>query len=262
MVHGFSDHCNNFNLFFPLLAARGVEVFGFDQRGFGRSVKSKRQRGLTGPTSQIMADISSVIRRFLPSFPAQSATRPDHVPLFLTGHSMGGGEVIYHASKFPSSEIRGYLSMSPWITLSPGMAPSRLEVAAGRIAMRIMPHFQVVQPVKGDLLSHDPKVSENARFDELCHDTFTLEAADGCLSRGEEISSGKCVVRTADGVTSFWLGHGTEDGICAYSGAKHWFENYCEVDDKELKTYDGWFHVSECLTDLSIIVTCARTYPL
>jgi len=32
-LHGFSDHCNTCNPFFPILASRGVEVFGLDQRG-------------------------------------------------------------------------------------------------------------------------------------------------------------------------------------------------------------------------------------
>lgn len=32
-LHGFSDHCNTCNPFFPILASRGIEVYGLDQRG-------------------------------------------------------------------------------------------------------------------------------------------------------------------------------------------------------------------------------------
>ncbi|KAL9604856.1 MAG: hypothetical protein Q9219_000304 [cf. Caloplaca sp. 3 TL-2023] len=38
-VHGFSDHCNAYHELFPTLASRRIVVHGFDQRGWGRSVK-------------------------------------------------------------------------------------------------------------------------------------------------------------------------------------------------------------------------------
>ena len=53
-LHGFSDHVNRFLEFFSVLASQGIEVHGFDQRGWGRSVHSKAERGLTGPTSTVM----------------------------------------------------------------------------------------------------------------------------------------------------------------------------------------------------------------
>ena len=53
-LHGFSDHINRFSDFFSVLASQGIESHGFDQRGWGRSVRSKADRGLTGPTSTVM----------------------------------------------------------------------------------------------------------------------------------------------------------------------------------------------------------------
>ncbi|KAI4103556.1 MAG: hypothetical protein L6R37_003773 [Teloschistes peruensis] len=83
-IHGFSDHCNAYNGLFPTLAGRGILVHAFDQRGWGRSVTKVAERGLTGPTSQVLDDISSVLKGQLPT----------NVPLFLMGHSMGGGQVL------------------------------------------------------------------------------------------------------------------------------------------------------------------------
>lgn len=127
VLHGFSDHCNDFEPLFPLLAAKGIEIFGVDQRGWGRSVKSAKERGRTGGSDQVLLDITSYVRRYLPSFPKHSSTRPDNVPLFLFGHSMGGAEVIYHASKFPSSDVRGYIASASWIKLGREMQPSTLR---------------------------------------------------------------------------------------------------------------------------------------
>ena len=34
-VHGFAEHIGRYAHFHPLIAARGIAVFAFDQRGFG-----------------------------------------------------------------------------------------------------------------------------------------------------------------------------------------------------------------------------------
>lgn len=245
VLHGFSDHCNDFIPLFPLLAAKGIEIFGVDQRGWGRSVKSAKERGRTGGSDQVMADINSYLRRYLPSFPQASTTKPDAIPLFLFGHSMGGGEVIYHASKFPSSEIRGYLASASWIKLSPEMQPSSVLVAGGRFIKRFAPNFQMKQPVHPEWLSHDPEVVRTAKLDELCHDMATMAQADGALSRGDAIYTGKARVSSKQGVRSFFVCHGTADKICDYDGSLQFYNKYCDVGDKELKTYEGWMHKRE-----------------
>lgn len=83
-VHGFSDHCNAYQDLFLSLALSRIEVHAFDQRGWGRSVKTISERGLTGPTSQVLDDITSILKSQLPT----------NIPLFLMGHSMGGAEVL------------------------------------------------------------------------------------------------------------------------------------------------------------------------
>jgi len=244
-LHGFSDHCNDFIPLFPLLAARDIEVFGIDQRGWGRSVKSAKERGRTGGSDQVMADINSYVRRYLPSFPGLSTTRPDNIPLYLMGHSMGGGEVIYHASKFPSSDIRGYLASASWIKLGKEMQPSTLLEAGGRFLNKFAPNFQMKQPVRPEWLSHDPEVVKAAKLDELCHDMATMAQAVGAVSRGNEIYTGKARVSGKQGVRSFFVCHGTGDRICDYDGSLQFYNKYCDVEDKELKTYEGWMHKCE-----------------
>lgn len=62
MIHGFSDHINVYNPFFPKLAERGIEVIGWDQRGWGRSPKTKKEYGLTGNTERVIADIIALLK--------------------------------------------------------------------------------------------------------------------------------------------------------------------------------------------------------
>ncbi|KAL2163170.1 hypothetical protein VTH06DRAFT_7006, partial [Thermothelomyces fergusii] len=85
--HGFSDHINRYQAFFSALAGRGIAVHGVDQRGWGRSVKKPSDRGLTGPTSRVLADMAAFITAHLPASPADP-------PAFVMGHSMGGGQVL------------------------------------------------------------------------------------------------------------------------------------------------------------------------
>lgn len=126
------------------MASHGIEVFGVDQRGWGRSVKSPKQKGLTGPTARVLGDISGFVDKFIPAPGAGGSTE---VPLFLMGHSMGGGETICFAAdpkyQHQHSYIRGYLLASPWIRLHPSTAPWNITVAAGRIAAKLLPKFQL-----------------------------------------------------------------------------------------------------------------------
>jgi len=102
----------------------------------------------------VMSDVSAYLRKFLPAFPEASSTPSDGVPTFLVGHSMGGQAVIYHAAQHPSSAVRGYIAMAPWIRLPSDVAPNKLTVISGQFAARFMPNFQVKQVVRAEMLSH------------------------------------------------------------------------------------------------------------
>lgn len=112
----------------------------FDQRGWGRSVQTRSQKGLTGHTTTVLNDMSSVVESLLATAASMS------VPFFLMGHSMGGAEVIQWAARGPSdmrSQIRGYLAESPYLALHPSAQPSRVIEIAGRIAAKVLPNRQM-----------------------------------------------------------------------------------------------------------------------
>ena len=112
----------------------------FDQRGWGRSVQTTSQKGLTGPTTTVLNDISSVVRSLLATAASMS------VPVFLMGHSMGGAEVLQWAARGPSdmrSQIRGYLAESPYLALHPSSQPGRFVTTAGKLAAKLFPKRQM-----------------------------------------------------------------------------------------------------------------------
>ena len=98
-IHGFDDHCNWYDPLFPLLAQQGIKTYSFDQRGWGKSVHEPHQKGASGPTSQVLEDITS----FTQSVLAHDEERD--VPLFMYGHSMGGAETLLYAATGPAEVV-------------------------------------------------------------------------------------------------------------------------------------------------------------
>ncbi|KAF3040361.1 hypothetical protein E8E12_009446 [Didymella heteroderae] len=236
-IHGFSDHINTYGNFFPYLASKGIEVYSFDQRGWGKSVTKKAERGHTGPTARVLNDITSFLKSVIPS----------PVPLFLMGHSMGGGEVLCYAAQGPREirkHIRGYLLESPFVDFDPKSKPSPLTVFFGRLAGRLMPHRQLVNKLDVKLISRDPEACKRFEEDDLCHDTGTLEGLAAMLDRTAELAAGKVIIPDdagEGGVTRIWIGHGDQDGITAFSASQR-LADALQVKDKEFKAYQGYYH--------------------
>jgi acylglycerol lipase len=239
-VHGFSDFCDQYGILFPTLASRGIEIYSFDQRGWGRTVTTKASRGATGPTSLVTSDINDVLLHVLEQ-------APTNVPTFLGGHSMGGGEILTFAADGPAStraQIAGYLAEAPLIDLADGARPLAITVFLGRLAGKLLPKRQMVQPLDHTALSHDLDWCVKARDNPLNHDTGTLEGLAGMLDRMANLNTGK--VQPKDGPTEaekvhVWVAHGSDDRICD-SKASEKFVERLQVKDKEFKRYDGWYH--------------------
>ncbi|TAQ89097.1 Acylglycerol lipase/Carboxylesterase [Chlorociboria aeruginascens] len=234
VIHGYSDHMNRYYELFPTLASRGISVYGIDQRGWGRSVTSPSERGNCGPTSLVISDIAAFISSHLPS----------EIPVFVLGHSMGGGEAITLASdsQYESivKQIRGWLLEAPFVGFPKGYEPSSLKIFFGRLAGRFLPHRQLYNPIPKENVTRDPAVVRDLIADKLCHDTGTLEALAGLLDRTAALYEGRTTLSPS--VRSLWVGHGTDDKGTSYQESKKWFEKE-NVKDKEFKTYEGWSHL-------------------
>ena len=172
----------------------------------------------------------------------------DDVPVFLMGHSMGGAQVLQYAARGPVEvrrQLRGYLAESPFVALHKDSQPARVTVLAGRLAAKILPKMQLMQKLDPNAMSRDSEVCRKTDEDELCHDTGTLEGLAGMLQRAEELEKGKVVIEPAEGVR-LWVSHGSEDRVCGYEATQQ-FMGRLKVDDREFRTYDGWYHKRECL---------------
>ena len=238
-LHGFSDHCDWYPELFPALASKGIKVYSFDQRGWGRSVHEIKQRGDTGGTAQVNDDITS----FIQSLPKDE----QDAPLFLMGHSMGGGETMAYAATGPKdvvSNIRGFLLESPLIALADKLKPWKATVVLGNLARKIAPRATMVRKLPPETMSRNPAVCEKWSKDELNHDTATLDTLAAITQRSTDLEEGNIVIRDdlgEGGKTRLWVGHGTADGACSFDATKKWYEGL-KLEDKEFRIYEGWYH--------------------
>lgn len=259
-VHGFADHCNAYYNFFPGLSSRGIEVWALDQRGWGRSAKAEANRGDTGPTGKVLDDLRNFIR-YVNSQPVSSNTKftPNPVPLFLMGHSMGGGQILYlsllESQPEPFPHISGILSESPLVGFAPSLQPNPLVVQVGKLAARVMPKWQLPQKMKSSDLCRNSKICREWEEDELCYTIGTLEGLTGMLQRSADLTSlanGNKVpglgLRTRIGLIGtnqasvpIWIGHGTCDKVTDFATTQQLFERL-DVKDKMMKSYNNAFH--------------------
>lgn len=103
------------------LAERGVEVTMFDFTGYGFSSGA---RGI-GTLHDLLQDLSMNLLTF-----------HEDLPLFLMGHSMGGGSVLSFARLNPHVKIAGIIGNNPFIDFPKEHNPSIVE----KTLIHFLPH--------------------------------------------------------------------------------------------------------------------------
>lgn len=247
---------NRYNELMTYLASRGIAVHGFDQRGWGRSVARPAERGLTGPTARVLADMAAFIRRVHAPPGSSSSSADQHPqpqpPLFVMGHSMGGGQVLRLMCHSDTDDgayadlvrgVRGWVVEAPYLGLAPEEQPSWLTVLSLRLVGKLLPRMHYVHEIDPASLSRIPEVQRSVREDPLMHNTGTLEGMASMLDRTADLSAGRTRPRAPGNVRALWVGHGSADKATAYSETKKWFDNCAAViEDREMKTYEGAYH--------------------
>jgi alpha-beta hydrolase superfamily lysophospholipase len=233
VLHGLGAHSGWFIDMGNALAARGLNVWVVDHRGFGRS---EGPRGHVAAYRRYLQDIDAVVDAIRA---AQLETR-----LFVLGHSMGGIFATYYAAAHPE-KLTGVLLLNPWIkdqsrvsvgtllaVLTHGVfkSPRPFQVAGG-------PEVMTTNPEAVKLLNADPYWvrAESASF--LWQIT---------LMRGKVLSQARRVTLPA-----LVLQAGQDRSIVA-SAAEEAFRRLGSAD-KTWKWYPTYAHDSEFEADRSAL---------
>ena len=102
-LHGMNDYAMAFQDDGPVFASKGVAVYAYDQRGFGRGP----HRGLWAGQSLLTADLKAAVQ----------AARRLHpgIPVTVLGHSMGGAVAISAFADPDPPEAEGLILAAPAI---------------------------------------------------------------------------------------------------------------------------------------------------
>ncbi len=110
-LHGFNDYSNAFAMSAPWFRERGITVYAYDQRGFGRT----DQPGIWAGSDVLVSDVRSTARMI--------ARRHGNAPVYLLGVSMGGAVVMSALAGPGVPEASGAILVAPavwgWRAMNP-----------------------------------------------------------------------------------------------------------------------------------------------
>lgn len=201
LVHGQGEHSGRYEQFAQWYARHDIAVMAFDQQGHG---KSGGVRGHVRNLDAYLDDIGLLLEK--------TASRYPGVPVFLYGHSMGGGEVLCYVLR-RTPVIAGAIAASPLIRLA-FEAPA-LKVAAGRLLRKIMPALTLPTGLAAHLISRDPEVVKAYQADPLVHGKVSAAGGITLLDMSEWLDSFSGVV-----TIPLLVMHGSADKITSAAASR------------------------------------------
>ncbi|MGE4062484.1 MAG: lysophospholipase [Rhodospirillaceae bacterium] len=133
-LHGFNDYSKAFDTVpgapgvGPYLAARGIAVYAYDQRGFGKSPNAGFWQGRDGMVRDVK-DFVALLRKTYPG-----------TPVYLLGESMGGAVAIAVLAEAVPGFVDGAILAAPAVWARSTM-PVTYRMALW-VGVRLMPGFK------------------------------------------------------------------------------------------------------------------------
>jgi acylglycerol lipase len=113
-IHGLGGCSGCFKRIGLSLASTGIDVWGFDLRGFGNSKEPGTPRGDTKDFKRHMQDIDEAVRTI--------RSRSNYQKLYVLGHSLGGLYTLWYGATYPES-VNGLILAAPSVENKPIMTP-------------------------------------------------------------------------------------------------------------------------------------------
>ena len=237
IAHGGSEHVGRYDALARRWNERGALVFGPDHRGQGLS---GGQRGHVDGFGQYVSDLRLVLSRMIQKLP--EAQRPDAVPWFLFGHSMGGLISLSYLLEHPSDAddaipLRGAIISSPLIALAIQANP--VTVVAARVLDKLAPNVPVTPPDLAPFITRDPEVVRI--YDNDARRARKLTPRWNSSMEAATVHVRKRVHELK--LPMLWY-VGTGDKICDCDATIETFERLPrpDEDDQRIHVFDGYYH--------------------
>jgi len=220
LVHGIGEHIQRYSHWMEKLNEYGIGFVGVDLPGHG---KSDGKRGTLNSYSLTDEMLDFLIAEHKKTFPG--------IPVFLYGHSLGGGIVLqYLLQKNPV--INGAIVTSPALRLA--FQPAKAKLLLVRIMKNLLPSFTQPSGLIVSHISHDKEVIDAYVADPLVHDKISvglfqcmISAADYSLNHAGDLKIPLLIM------------HGSDDLIISPAGSRDFAS---KTKMAELKVWDGGYH--------------------
>lgn len=222
IVHGLADHSGRFHNPVDYFISKGYAVYGFDQRGHG---KSPGKKGFIENFSYFVEDLS----RFLGLIRKEYKDRK----IIIVAHSVGGTIATAYAASH-QDQFDGLILSGA--TLKPGASVPPALIAVAPMLSLLIPQVGLYT-IDSSAISRDKSIVEAYNNDPLVY-------------RGK-ISTrlGVEIIRAMRSLPSQMPGlrlpllilHGTGDRLSELQGSRMLFER-AGSKDKTLKLYEGFYH--------------------
>lgn len=242
-VHGFVEYVERYNYYFSQFAERGISVFAFDQRGFGKTGQKTDSLGVTSGPKQL-----SDIEYFLSK--EEQKLHGQNIKIFLYGHSMGGALALTYAclqdsSRPTLSKLSGLISSSPLISQLPHEKAGSALLFVGGLIGKVLPSLQMKVAALDHALTHDEELNKAYQNDPLCAPIGTYRGISDMLNSGAALQNK--YYRNYPSSLPLLVFHGDEDQVTWHDASKQFVENV-EADDKRFLSLPGYYH--ECHNEL------------
>lgn len=197
IVHGLGEHCGRYGSVAAALTAAGIEVHGYDHRGFGGSAG---RRAWLERWSQLHDDLEERLA-------AVRAMSPD-LPVVLYGHSMGGLIALGYVLAETPRPLPDLLVLS-----APGIEDdlaSWKHRAAGLLG-RLVPGVRIANGIATEARAANPDPDAPMGPDPLSLDTTTARMGAAGFAEQDRVRA-RLAAMTAMPVPTYVL-HGADDPI-------------------------------------------------
>ena len=155
IVHGWGEHSDRYSNVVEYLMPYGYAIYGFDQRGHGRSPGKRGHINSWGEYREDLRSFINIIRQ----------QHPDGA-VFLWGHSLGALialDYLFHHPEGLGGAVIGSCPIEP-----AGVAKPHL-VLLSRLLSHIWPSFSLDRRLDATILSRDQQVVQDSRSDPMMH---------------------------------------------------------------------------------------------
>ncbi|GAA5978380.1 hypothetical protein JCM11641_004672 [Rhodosporidiobolus odoratus] len=239
-VHGFVEHIQRYDHCFPRFADKGIAVFAYDQRGFGQTAfyTPKHSQGVTSWPLQL-GDVEHWLKHARQLNPG--------VPLFIYGHSMGGGLSLAYPTRTPAlplvNQLAGVISSSPLLRQAKAVRAPGLVVKAGSLLGKLSGALTLKAAVKPEDCTRDPEAAATYAKDPLCKQVGTFRGVGDMLLGGESLMTSG--YRNWPSSLPLLIVHGTGDKVTDHLSSEEFVEKIKKeagAKDATYEPFEGFYH--------------------